>query len=100
MTDEEANEAELWFGPPEKPFRFQGEYDGPPRPTLHTDPARYDYDGVADTPYQDIWVDTYLDRTYSGAPDECGWYFRHGEILKYDDKGDCPRQSEHEEPYA
>ena len=33
--------------------------------------------------------------TYSGAPDECGWHFRQGVILKYNDIGECPRKDEH-----
>lgn len=40
--EDDLAEQELWFGPPEAPFRFQGEYDGPAWPELYTDPARYD----------------------------------------------------------
>ncbi len=40
----------------------------------------------------DDWTDWSF---YSGAPDECGWHFRNGEIVRLDDMGECPRQSEH-----
>lgn len=33
--------------------------------------------------------------TYGGAPDECGWHFRNGEILKLEENGKCPKQDEH-----
>lgn len=35
-------------------------------------------------------MDQDRDNTYSGAPDECGWCFRHGEIVKFNDEGNCP----------
>ncbi|GAA2555231.1 hypothetical protein GCM10010423_65570 [Streptomyces levis] len=41
----------------------------------------------------DYWAVS--DNTYSGAPNECGWHFRNGEIVKLDDKGDCPKAEEH-----
>lgn len=56
-----------------------------------------DFDTIYDQEYEDTWEGSYLDRYYGGAPDECSWHFRNGEIVRYDDKGDCPRQSEHGE---
>lgn len=38
-----------------------------------------------------------IDNNYGGAPNECGWHFRHGEIIELDpETGECPRQDEHE----
>lgn len=32
----------------------------------------------------DIWAESWLDRNYGGAPDECSACFRNGEIVKID----------------
>lgn len=42
------------------------------------------------------WWDV-SDNTYSGAPNECGWHFRNGEIVKLKE-GECPKQDEHPNP--
>lgn len=51
----------------------------------------------------DFWGDpdeplrfrSYLENTYGGAPNECSWHFRQGQILQFDDKGECPKSDEH-----
>lgn len=45
---------------------------------------------------QDLYCD-YWDVVYSGAPDECGWHFRNGNIVKFNEQGECPLQLEHPE---
>lgn len=70
--EEDLMELELWFGSPEKPFRFQGE--------------------------PEAWEVNYLDKTYSGSPDECSWCFRQGLIMKFDQRGNCPNSSDPNHP--
>lgn len=44
---------------------------------------------------EDTWTETWLDRNYDGAPDECSWHFINTpEIIKLVD-GKCPREHEH-----
>lgn len=38
-----------------------------------------------DAPLEDTWITTWLDRNYTGAPDECSSCFRNGEIIKAND---------------
>lgn len=33
----------------------------------------------------DLWAQSWLDRTYGGAPDECSMCFREGKFIKIDD---------------
>lgn len=39
----------------------------------------------------DIWAESWLARTYGGAPDECGECFRAGEIVK---SADCTKHTQ------
>lgn len=59
------------------------------------DESRYfgghEYD---DMPSESVEDETWLDRNYGGAPDECSWHFIHVEIVKLVN-GECPRQGEH-----
>ena len=32
----------------------------------------------------DLWAETWLDKNYGGAPDECSQCFRQGKIVKMD----------------
>lgn len=36
----------------------------------------------------DFWAESWLDRTYGGAPDECSFCYRDGKIIKTVDCSD------------
>jgi len=42
----------------------------------------------------DRWAESWLPENYSGAPDECGWHSRNGQIVKLEE-GECPNKEEH-----
>lgn len=58
-----------------------------------------DEDYMDDVDRDDFWEDTYLDHHYDGAPNECGWHYRQGTIIRFNSNGECPRQTEHPDPW-
>lgn len=43
----------------------------------------------------DIWAESWLNRHYGGAPNECTWHFINVGIVKLNADGTCPKQKEH-----